>query len=235
MTTARFVFGISAWALAAATLLAVPGRLERERALRAAAEDGRAAEAAAVNRRLSALSGEKRILMEALGAAGRDADKRRSEREFLESKLTALERERDAAVLARDTLQAELLTSQDRLEKAWSDIAQMEKQIVEVSRKLNAVQERLERFEPSAEARIGGIDRIVLGVSDKVNLVLISVGGKDSVKVGDKFKVYRGDTYISTLVVDKVEDRWAACRELKDLAKETIQQGDDVSRRVFDK
>ncbi|MCE9581517.1 MAG: hypothetical protein K8T20_03265, partial [Planctomycetes bacterium] len=73
-----------------------------------------------------------------------------------------------------------------------------------------------------------------LGVSDKVNLILISVGGKDKVQVGYKFTVYRGSQYVSKLVVDKVEDGWAACRELTDFRKDAVQQGDNVSTRVFD-
>jgi hypothetical protein len=146
---------------------------------------------------------------------------------------------REDAQRVRDTVQAELLASNDRLEKAYKDIAEMEKQLVSVSRDKNDIEQQLAYLRDRVP-NIGDlavepkIDGVVLGVSDKVNLVLISVGSKDKVQVGFKFTVYRGSQYISKLVVDKVEDGWSACRELTDFRKDTIQQGDNVSTRVYD-
>jgi peptidoglycan hydrolase CwlO-like protein len=146
---------------------------------------------------------------------------------------------REDAQRVRDTVQAELLASNDRLEKAYKDIAEMEKQLVEVSRSKNDIEQQLAYLRDRVP-NIGDlavepkIDGLVLGVSDKVNLVLISVGQKDKVQVGFKFTVYRGSQYVSKLVVDKVEDTWAACRELTDFRKDTIQQGDKVSTRIYD-
>lgn len=159
--------------------------------------------------------------------------------ENLNKQLAEEKKLREDAQRVRDTVQAELLASQDRLEKAYKDIAEMEKQIVEVSRAKNDIEQQLDYIRARVPnlADLGTepkIDGIVLGVSDKVNLVLISVGGKDKVQVGFKFTVYRGSTYVSKLVVDKVDDQWAACRELTEFRKDTIQQGDSVSTRVFD-
>lgn len=159
--------------------------------------------------------------------------------ENLNKQLAEEKKLREDAQRVRDTVQAELLASQDRLEKAYKDIAEMEKQIVEVSRAKNDIEQQLDYLRARVPniADLGvepKIDGIVLGVSDKVNLVLISVGGKDKVQVGFKFTVYRGSTYVSKLVVDKVDDQWAACRELTEFRKDTIQQGDSVSTRVFD-
>ena len=165
----------------------------------------------------------------------------------------------------RDTARADLKAADDRLEKAYKDIAEIEKQLVDVSRSRNDLEQQLAElrgpYRPAfarielleKQLRDAGItplpnppapmlpeplepkiDGVVLGVSDKVNLVLISVGIKDKVEVGMKFTVYRGSTYVSKLVVDKVEDGWAACRELTDFRKEKIEQGDKVSTRVFD-
>jgi len=146
---------------------------------------------------------------------------------------------REDAQRVRDTVQAELLAAQDRLEKAYKDIAEMEKQIVDVSRAKNDIEAQLaylrERVPNIGDLAVEPkIDGVVLGVSDKVNLVLISVGTKDKVQIGYKFTVYRGSQYVSKLVVDKVEDGWAACRELTEFRKDAIQQGDSASTRVFD-
>jgi peptidoglycan hydrolase CwlO-like protein len=159
--------------------------------------------------------------------------------ENLNKQLAEEKKLREDAQRVRDTVQAELLASQDRLEKAYKDIAEMEKQIVEISRAKNDVEQQLaylrERVTNIGDLAVEQkVDGIVLGVSDKVNLVLISVGAKDKVQVGYKFTVYRGSNYVSKLVVDKVEDQWSACRELTEFRKDAITQGDSVSTRVFD-
>ncbi len=139
--------------------------------------------------------------------------------------------------LTAELLQAQLLVANDRLEKAYRDIAVMEKELVELSRKLGAEGETPGGSGPYLGGDPTGvpkIDGVVIGVSDKVNLVLISVGNKDKVQVGYKFTVYRGSEYVSKLVVDKVEGDWAACRELTEFRKSEIQQGDNISTRVFD-
>ncbi len=113
----------------------------------------------------------------------------------------------------------------------------MEKQLVDVCRMKNDLTQQLAElrrgfFElPQPHAVIEGV---VLGVSDKVNLVLISVGSKDRVKVGTEFYVLRGSAFISKLVVEKVEDGWAACKELTEFRKDAIQQGDKVTTHAFD-
>jgi hypothetical protein len=157
----------------------------------------------------------------------------------LNKQLSDEKKLREDAQRVRDTVQAELLASQDRLEKAYKDIAEMEKQIVDISRAKNEIESQLEylrQLVPNLNniPMEPKIDGQVLGVSSNVNLVLISVGEKDKVQVGYRFTVYRGSTYVSKLVVDRVDDAWAACRELTEFRKDTIQQGDSVSTRVFD-
>jgi hypothetical protein len=168
----------------------------------------------------------------------------RSEAGRLHSQIAELEKGRSAEPasirpgnLTAELLQAQLLVANDRLEKAYRDIAMMESELVEMSRKLESPVET----SGGSGLHLGGdltdepkIDGVVLGVSDKVNLILISVGTNDTVQVGYKFTVYRGSEYVSKLIVDKVEDTWAACREIVDFRKSEIQQGDNVSTRVFD-
>ncbi|KAF0246654.1 MAG: hypothetical protein FD180_473 [Planctomycetota bacterium] len=196
----------------------------------------------AVRRADARQSAEREAAIKAREAA--DADRERLEgalavtRAREEDLRATLQRAADAQRV-RDTVQAELLVSNDRLEKAYMDLAQMEKQLVDVSRAKNDLEQQLAELRdrgriPPLFPEEPKIDGVVLGVSDKVNLVLISVGTKDKVQVGWKFTVYRGDTYVSKLVVEKVEDGWAACRELTDFRKDAIQQGDKVSTRVFD-
>jgi hypothetical protein len=154
-----------------------------------------------------------------------------------ESALAEESRLRRRVAVERDASAAELLTAHDRLEKAYKDIADMEKQLVDVSRMKNKLEKELEELrkgwpEPYFPDR--KIDGVVLGVSDKVNLVLISVGGKEEVRVGMTFFVTRDGEFVSQLIVDKVEDGWAACREMTEFRKKKIEQGDIVSNLKYD-
>lgn len=171
-----------------------------------------------------------------------DAARARLELEQVNAKqaalrVGALEERAAGAEKMRDTLQTELLAANDRLEKAYKDIAEMEKQMVDVSRMHNDLTQQLaelrRRFPKLPQPR-AVIQGVVLGVSDKVNLVLISVGRKNDVEIGTEFDVIRGDKYISKLVVDKVQDGWAACKELTEFRKDAIQQGDKVTTHAFD-
>jgi hypothetical protein len=73
----------------------------------------------------------------------------------------------------------------------------------------------------------------VAGVSNKVNLVVISVGEEDGVRVGFEFTVYRGNEYVGKLIAEKVYPRQSACRVLKDMTKKKIKEGDRVSTHVY--
>ncbi|MEK7467110.1 MAG: hypothetical protein AAB074_06815 [Planctomycetota bacterium] len=192
-----------------------------------------AAREAAITARLAAESEREALL----AVAREEASRARKASDLLEVKLLASHESAASARRNSDRQQMELLVANDRLEKAYKDIAEMEKQIVDVSRAKNDLEQQLAELRPRPgmpgplEPKIDGV---VLGVSEKVNLILISVGGKDKVQVGYKFTVYRGSAYVSKIIVDRVEDGWAACRELTDFRKEAIREGDSVSTRVFD-
>ncbi|MCE9583882.1 MAG: hypothetical protein K8T20_15475 [Planctomycetes bacterium] len=153
-----------------------------------------------------------------------------------EKKLAEAER-------ATRVAKSELRDASNRLEKAYKDIGEMEKQLVDVSRAKNDIEALLAELQAEIDrwrdrgieidtpAMAPAIDGVVLGVSDKVNLVLISVGGKDKVKTGVEFTVTREREYVSKLVVDKVEDGWAACREIVESREVAIKEGDSVSTR----
>ena len=68
-------------------------------------------------------------------------------------------------------------------------------------------------------------------VSGKENIVLLSVGRDDGVKVGFKFVVYRGTEYVGTVVVKSVEKDYCAAASDKGIEKLPIQVGDDATTR----
>jgi hypothetical protein len=77
------------------------------------------------------------------------------------------------------------------------------------------------------------IDGTVVGTSDKVNLVVVSAGEEDGVRVGFEFTVYRGSEYVGKLIVEKTFPRQAACRILAEMTRGKITKGDRVSTQVY--
>lgn len=193
--------------------------LARERAWRASVEQdlraARAAEILALARLEKSQRDVERVVGEAAAAtkAARDAER------------------------VRDAVQAELLAAQDRLEKAYKDIMEMESQIIVAAKEKNELLRQLGQTEPRHGIpphwmpRRPTIEGLVLGVSDKVNLVLISVGKTRDVEVGQTFTVYRDRAPIANIIVDRVDDTWAACRVAEEFKRAEIRQGDQVSTR----
>ncbi|MHC5038418.1 MAG: hypothetical protein ACYTHM_13985 [Planctomycetota bacterium] len=77
------------------------------------------------------------------------------------------------------------------------------------------------------------IDGSIIGVSGRVNLVVINVGEDDGVRVGFEFTIYRGNSYVGKMVVEKVYPRQAAGRVMLNMSKDKVQQGDKVSTHVY--
>jgi hypothetical protein len=78
------------------------------------------------------------------------------------------------------------------------------------------------------------IDGEVLFLGRRDSHIVISAGSDQKVEKGMKFTVYRGERYVSKLVVTSARRGFAICREILDFRKEPPRQGDSVSTRVFD-
>jgi hypothetical protein len=76
------------------------------------------------------------------------------------------------------------------------------------------------------------IDGRVVGVSTKLPLLVISVGEEDGVKVGFEFTIYRGNTYVGKMVVEKVYPHQAVGRWIQEKTKDKILPGDSVTTKI---
>ncbi|MCU0722980.1 MAG: hypothetical protein MUC63_05100, partial [Planctomycetes bacterium] len=59
------------------------------------------------------------------------------------------------------------------------------------------------------------------------------VGEEDGVKPGFEFTIYRGNTYVGKMVVEKTYPRQAAGRVVLEKTKDKVQPGDIVTTQVF--
>ena len=73
---------------------------------------------------------------------------------------------------------------------------------------------------------------VVQAAHDADDIYIISVGAKDQVQVGYEFTVFRGNEYISTIVIDKVWPDKASGRTKAGMRRKPIVPGDEVATRL---
>jgi hypothetical protein len=130
----------------------------------------------------------------------------------------------------RDSVQAELFETRDRLVKAEKDLAEESKTLEKVARELFDSKQKLgflqQRGVPTGE--VPGVamkpvsDGQIVVVSDNMDLQILSLGKSDGVEPGMEFTVARGPQYVCVVVVEKVEADYSCTH-----TKQGTVQGDD--------
>ncbi len=75
------------------------------------------------------------------------------------------------------------------------------------------------------------IDGKVLVVNREYNFVVINMGSKDGVSLGQVFSVYRGNDYLGDVKVEKLHDSMAAAGFMAEEIKLKVKEGDKVVRK----
>ena len=84
---------------------------------------------------------------------------------------------------------------------------------------------------PGAGA-MAAVTGVVSAASAKDDVYVISVGSKDKVEVGYEFTVFRGNEYVSTIVVDAVYPTYSAGRTKPGMKKSDVRPGDSVTTKL---
>lgn len=86
--------------------------------------------------------------------------------------------------------------------------------------------------EPAAPAqtKAGGLEGKVLVVNRDHDFIVINMGSKDGVKLGDKFYVYQADNLLGEVKIEKLHDSMAAAGFLEPGMKEKVNEGNRVSQ-----
>ncbi len=71
----------------------------------------------------------------------------------------------------------------------------------------------------------------VLVLNKEYNFVVVNLGSKEGVVVGDQFSVYRGDKYIGDVKVEKVQEAMSAAGFLIEGVKNKVKEGDKVIKK----
>lgn len=80
--------------------------------------------------------------------------------------------------------------------------------------------------------RVGGRQGKVLVLNKEYNFVVINLGNKDGIDLGDVFSVYHNNEYIGDIEVEKIHDTMAAAGFVTEKIKDKISEGDKVVQKV---
>jgi hypothetical protein len=125
------------------------------------------------------------------------------------------------------------------MKRTEADLAQTQKDKTELAEKVEKqanliamVNERLGADWIKGIQDMPAIDGQVTGTDEELNIVLISVGTDDNVKVGFTMTVFRGGEYVGKLVIDKVGPDWASGHMDRGVSKSFPMKGDSVATQL---
>jgi predicted nuclease with TOPRIM domain len=141
------------------------------------------------------------------------------------------------------TAKGEMNTAVTEQHRLQAQIDDLNGQIAELEKRQNAMADDIEKKELRIAAyrdkfgevpewiSMAPITAKVTNVSDEYNIVMLSVGSDDHVKVGYEFTIFRGAEYVGKVVINKVEKDYCAGYSKKEVERDVIQEGDDAKTR----
>jgi len=144
-----------------------------------------------------------------------------------------------AAKQTSDDLRNDLERANGQISQLQDELAATQKEKTELAeelqKKANLIAMITERIGAAAIAEMQNMPAIngqVTGVDEDLNIVLVSVGTDDEVKVGFTMTVYRGGEYVGRLIIDKVGGDWASGHMDQSVSKSFPMKGDDVATQL---
>jgi hypothetical protein len=145
----------------------------------------------------------------------------------LRDELRGAQKERDQTFLTVVDLTERL----NQAESLRQTLDERNKEVIQQMTQMKMVLDRNGLRPDSLVAHIPPkVEGVVLDVSDK-DLLEISIGADDGLKVGHSLDVYRGNTYLGRIVVRKTNPDRAVGQIMKELQRGQIKRGDRVTTR----
>lgn len=143
-----------------------------------------------------------------------------SQKEILESKVKEIEAKGQGVELGKIVVSPEQTANEPKRAKA--------KESKKKKKTKSTVQPAKENILPSVQ----GLEGKVLVVNKDYNFVVIGLGSKDGLALGDIFSVYHNNKYIGDVRIEKVHDSMAAAGFVEIDIKDKISEGDKVIQKV---
>lgn len=178
---------------------------------------------------LAALTSAQENIRQTLAAANSRNENLQREKEAAEAARRDALDAKNAAETEQKRLQSEVANLTAALDASKSQAAGLAADLDATSTELAMYKDK---YAPPTSTGVPA-KGVILAADNKMDIYMVSVGGKDGVKVNDTMTVYRGGSFVAEVVVDTVfADKCAVYVKKmggQALKKGDIQQGDQVS------
>jgi uncharacterized protein YlxW (UPF0749 family) len=142
-------------------------------------------------------------------------------------------------------LRKEIRTTQEERDKQFKQVVDTTDNLHQLTNELKRVKEREQQVAGqyaklkavAAKLNWTGIEEVsdlhgkILAINGN-ELVEVSIGSHDGLKVGSMLEVFRGSNYLGRLEVVRLDSNRAVGKVLREFKHGTIQKGDDVASRL---
>jgi Skp family chaperone for outer membrane proteins len=80
--------------------------------------------------------------------------------------------------------------------------------------------------------KVTALEGKVLVINKDYNFVVINLGSKDGVKLGDIFSIYHSNNYVGDVKVEKVHDSMAAAGFVSEGLRDKVSEGDRITQKT---
>lgn len=122
----------------------------------------------------------------------------------------------------------------DQTHQAQGELARLKERELQLAEQISRASQVLDRHSLSIDTPLDGIPPLVRGkvlAINQDNMVEISLGRDDGLRVGHTLEIFRGDKYLGRVEVLHTETDRAVARIIPGFKKGPIQRGDDVTTR----
>ena len=131
----------------------------------------------------------------------------------------------------RDKMFKQVVTTTDDIHKVTLELRIVKEREQQTARQLATYKDLAIKYDWKGIDPVSDLHGKILAVSAE-NLVEVSIGSKDGLKVGNTLEVFRGSKYLGRVEVITLKDERAVAKILKDFKQAQIQKGDDVASRL---
>ena len=157
-----------------------------------------------------------------------------SKKQELEAKIKELEPKAQSVELGNIvvTPESNLAKTQERQAEVSTPARTKEKKGLAVAKSKAAAGKKEEPAVKEGVVEGAGLAGAVLVVNKDYNFMVINLGGKDGVNLGDEFSVYHNSKYVGDVKIEKVHDSMAAAGFVSPDVKDKVIEGDKVVQKV---
>ncbi len=135
----------------------------------------------------------------------------------------------------RDEIFATLVTETDELHDAHGELQRLQERLNQLTATLGQYKQKLTANGISPDAPVVATTPALHGLVTAVrqnNLIEVSLGSDDGLRVGNTIEVYRDQTYLGRAEVLQTAPDRAVAKLLKDYRRGVVQAGDQVATRL---